>query len=103
MWKIGDKIKFVGDGELDSTEAHGFILGKTYEIIDREEVEYDEDGNTLNIDDDYLHDGDYKYWVIKDGESWIIEPNSFEKYKKKVPKNDIDILDNIQDNFRFGI
>jgi hypothetical protein len=103
MWKKGTKLIFYKNGEIDCTEDNGFTIGKTYIIVKRTEVEYDDDGNHYSSDDEVQDLDGYKYAVINDnGDSWWIEPYCFKEYTKKIPKNEIDFLDNIQENFREG-
>ncbi len=101
MWKVGDRIKFVENGEVDSNEDAGFIKGEIYEIIARQEVDCDEDGEPLDDVSEYVEDG-YKYFIKFDGGRFCIEPNSFTKVVRKKATKESDHLDNIQENFKFG-
>jgi len=101
MWKVGDKLRFIKNGVIDCTEVEGFKIGNIYEIIRRNEVEYDEDGNLIGEEEERIRD-DYIYKIEKDGQYWVIEPDCFEKVVRKNPEKETDYLDNIRENFRFG-
>lgn len=100
MWKVGDRIRFIKNGSIDSTEEEGFKIGDIYEIVSRREIEYDDDGMTEELPE-YLMD-DYTYQIRHNDISWNIELDSFEKVVKKKAVKESDHLDNIRDNFRFG-
>lgn len=102
MWKKGDRVKFIKNGDYDSVEDEGLKLGEVYKLIDRHEIESDEDGNIDEEDLTYVDDNNYKYAIELNGSRFWIELNSFELYKKKKAKNELDVLDNIRENFRFG-
>lgn len=102
MWKVGDKIKFVENGGIDSTEEEGLIKGEIYEIVDRQDAECNDDGEPMDDPYEYVEDG-YKYFIrLKGHGMFCIEPNSFEKVTKKKAVKESDYLDNIQYNFKFG-
>lgn len=91
MWKVGDKIKFIKEGRIDSDVVHGLVLGKTYII--------DEVGTGNNRRDTRKQKScritigtGFKFWI---------EPNSFELYKKKKLKKETDFLDAFQENFKY--
>lgn len=104
MWKVGDRIRFIKEGDADSTKENGFVIGDTYEIIKRTEIEFDDNGHLQNEDEQYYDDGNgYKFAIkIQDYNTWWVEPYSFEKITKKKAKNEMDVLDNIQYNFKHG-
>lgn len=103
MWKVGDRVRFIENGSMDSTEDEGFKLGEIYEITNIIEAECDEDGNPSgDCPEELIQDG-YTYQITFNGmRRFNIEPNSFEKVVKKKAKKESDHLDNIRDNFRFG-
>ena len=91
-WKVGDKVKFIENGQDDSTDDYALTLGSTYNIIHK-----------LNCSSGNYSDGEYKYAIENDeGAEWWIEPDSFELVKRKKIKNDIQWLDAIQENFKNG-
>lgn len=95
MWNIGDIIRFVENGENDSTEDNGLEINEVYEIIEK----------MFDPDDSYADYQGWKYAVRLPSEGmWWIEPNSFSlvKPKKKKAKTEKDVLDNIQENFKLG-
>jgi len=72
MWKVGDRIRFVKEGKKDSKISYGFILNKTYEIIN---INHTPDKN-------FYHKShiskDGKKYMVNINMGWWIEPDCFE-------------------------
>lgn len=93
MWKVGDKIKFIKNGIIDSNQANGFNLNQIYTIVKK----------IYDSNSDFGDSEGYKYLVEKYSNcTWWIEPNSFKKVTKRKSKKESAILDRIQENFKNG-
>ena len=93
MWKIGDKIKFVKEGILDSTTNCGLTINKIYTIIKVQD----------RVDPYHVDTWNKSYSIYKNDMcySWWIEPNCFKLIDK--PKTEVDFLDCFKENFKEGV
>lgn len=86
-WKVGDQIRFIEpSGDCDEDV---FTIDEIYTI---ETVR-----GTMHKEYAVTNDG---------GEHWWIETDAFEFYKKKVweqPKNELEFLDRVRQNFKYGV
>lgn len=95
MWKVGDKIQFIKEGNFDSKKACGFSLGKIYKIIEVCR------NNSFYLPISHLDESRSGYRVITDnGLHWWIEPDCFKLFKKEL-KTEVDYLDAFQENFKW--
>jgi len=98
MWKVGDKIRCIKFGVLDTLPDFGFKIDNIYTIKSVEKIHY---SSTQYLDQEgykYLINGDRLGLNGRSYGNWWIEPSCFELIVKLPIKNESEFLDRLKEN-----